>query len=34
VRVFECGWYGRHEVNRATLDEFTSDFEEVRRGAK
>ena len=34
IRLFECGWYGRHTVDRATLDEFTAGFEEVRRGAK
>jgi len=34
VRVFECGWYGKHEVDRNTLDEFSAGFEEVRRGAK
>jgi hypothetical protein len=34
VRVFESGWYGRHTVDRETLEQFTAGFEEVRRGAK
>jgi hypothetical protein len=34
VRLFERGWYGRHTVDRSTLEEFTAGFEEVRRGAK
>ena len=34
VLVFECGWYGRHAVDRETLDQFTAGFEEVRRHAK
>ena len=34
VHVFECGWYGRHTVDSATLDEFAAGFEEVRRDAK
>lgn len=34
VLVFECGWYGRHTVDRDTLDRFSAGFEEVRRSAK
>ena len=34
VLVFECGWYGRHAVDRETLDQFAAGFEEVRRHAK
>ena len=34
VLVFECGWYGRHTVDRETLDQFAAGFEEVKRYAK
>lgn len=33
VRIFEAGWYGRHEVRREVLDEFARGLEEVRQHA-
>lgn len=33
TRIFEAGWYGRHEVNREVLDEFARGLEEVRQHA-
>ena len=32
--LFECGWYGRHTVDRETLNQFSARFEEVRLRAK
>ncbi len=33
TRIFEAGWYGRHEVKREVLDEFARGLEEVRQHA-